>query len=154
LVPEQTQAPTPPVVTPPAPPPAAPPPVVTAPPAAPTPDNSAAAREAAVTEMLLRYTAAVEARSLDALKRVWPGLSGAALQALRTEFRNTSRISVEIVEPRLSLSADTGTVNFIRRYDVVTVEGQQLHSESQATMDVRRTGSSWVIERIRFIPIR
>jgi hypothetical protein len=85
---------------------------------------------------------------------VWPGLSGAALQALRTEFLNTSRISVEIVEPRLSLSADTGTVTFIRRYDVVTVEGQQLHSESQATMDVRRTGSSWVIERIRFIPIR
>jgi serine/threonine protein kinase len=153
-VPEQTQAPTPPVVTPPAPPPAAPPPAVTAPPAAPTVDNSAAAREAAVTEMLLRYTAAVEARSLDALKRVWPGLSGAALQALRTEFLNTSRISVEIVEPRLSLSADTGTVTFIRRYDVVTVEGQQLHSESQATMDVRRTGSSWVIERIRFIPIR
>ena len=140
----------------PAPPPAATPPPAPTPAltAAPTVENSAAAREAAVSEMLLRYTAAVEARSLDALKRVWPGLSGAALQALRTEFQNASRISVEIVEPRLSLSADTGTVSFIRRYDVVTVEGQQLHSESQATMDVRRTGSSWVIERIRFIPIR
>jgi tetratricopeptide (TPR) repeat protein len=152
--PEQTQAATPGPAAPGPPPPAAPPPAVSAPPAAPTIDNSAAAREAAVAEMLLRYTAAVEARSLDALKRVWPGLSGAALQALRTEFMNTSRISVEIVEPRMSLSADAGTVSFIRRYDVVTVEGQQLHSESQATMDVRRTGSSWVIERIRFIPIR
>ena len=153
--PEQTQVATPPPVVPsPAPPPAAPPPAVTAPPAAPTVDNSAAAREAAVAEMLLRYTAAVEARSLDALKRVWPGLSGTALQAMRSEFMNASRISVEIVEPRMSLSADTGTVNFIRRYDVVTVEGQPLHSESQAMMDVRRTGSSWVIERIRFVPIR
>ena len=87
--------------------------------------------------MLLRYTAAVEARSLDALKRVWPGLSGIPLQAMRSEFQNASRISVEIIEPRMSLSADTGTVNFIRRYDVVTVEGQPLHSESQAMMDVR-----------------
>ena len=38
--------------------------------------------------------------------------------------------------------------------DVVTVEGARLHSESHATMDVRRAGPSWVIDRIRFVPIR
>ena len=61
---------------------------------------------------------------------------------------------MEIVDPRISGSGDHATVSFIRRYDVVTVEGQPLHSESHATMDVRRAGASWVIEGIRFVTIR
>lgn len=101
--------------------------------------------------MLTRYKSALESRNLDALMRVWPG---AAQEALRKQFQDATRISVEIVDPRISGSGDNATVSFIRRYDVVTIEGQRLHSESQATMDVRRAGASWVIERIRLVPIR
>jgi tetratricopeptide (TPR) repeat protein len=113
--------------------------------------REAAAREAAVADVLGRYESAVESRSLDAMKRIWPGLNA---DAMRREFEHASRISVEIVDPRITVSGDTATVTFVRRYDVVTVEREPLHSESHATMDLRRSGNSWVIERIRFVQTR
>jgi serine/threonine protein kinase len=150
--PEPTQVPAPvppaPTVTPPAP---SPPPAAAS---APAVETSAAARDAAIADVLTRYKSALESRNLDALSRLWPGLSGQALERVRSEFRQSTRISVEIVDPHISGSGDTATVSCIRRYDVVTVEGQPLHSEEHATMDVRRAGASWVIERIRFVTIR
>ena len=116
--------------------------------------REAAAREAAVADVLARYASAVEARDLAALKRIWPSLAGREQEALRVQFRNTSRISVDIADPRITLSGDTATVNFIRRYEVVTVEGLPLQSASHATMDLRRSGNSWVIDRIRFVEIK
>ena len=138
--------------------PAAPTPPVAAPASAPAPPVSAApsaealaaAREAAIGDLLTRYRSALEARNLDALKRLWPGLTVPAQEAMRIEFQHASRITVEIVDPRITGTGDTATVNFIRRYEVFTVEGEPLQSESHATMEVRLTGGSWVIERIRF----
>jgi serine/threonine-protein kinase len=113
--------------------------------------KEAAAREAAIADVLTRYVAAVESRNLEALRRVWPNLN---VTAMRDEFRNAASIQMEVVDPRISISGDTATITFVRRYDVVTVERQSLHSESHATMDLRRAGASWLIERIRFVPIR
>ena len=141
--------PPPPAPKPPAPTPA-PPPAGRAetPPAAPAP-------EVAVRELLAQYKAALEARSLDALKRVWPSLSGGPLDAIRNEFRQARQITVDIIEPQISLSGATGTVTFIRRYEMVTVEGlRPPRVESRTTMDVRRNGDGWVIERIRFGSVR
>jgi predicted amino acid dehydrogenase len=132
-------------VTAPAPPPPSPPPET--PPPAPNPETG-------VAELLARYKSALEARDLDALKRVWPGLSGNAQNAIRDEFRHASQIGVEIVDPRTSVSGATGTVSFLRRYELVTVEGQRLRTETRTTMELRRSGSTWVIERIRFEPAR
>jgi hypothetical protein len=125
---------------------------VPAAPVAPPPPSAeavAAARDAAITDLLARYKAAVEGRSLDAVKRIWPGISGREQEALRDEFRLASSITVNILNPRITATTDTATVTFIRDY-VVVKEGQQLHSQSDATMDVRRNGASWVIDRIRF----
>jgi serine/threonine protein kinase len=152
----------------PAPPTPAPPPTTTAPtttvpptttvapttttvaqPAAPA-QPSAAERDAAIADVLARYKAAVESRSLDALKRIWPGLPE---QAMRDEFRQATSISVGIVDPKITATNDTATVTFVRHYEVVK-EGQRLQSQSNATMELRRSGNSWVIDHIRFIPRR
>jgi hypothetical protein len=131
--------------------PAPPAPAPTATPApAPTAEGLAAARDAAISDLLGRYVSALESRNLDALKRLWPGLTGQAQEAMRIEFQHANRINVQIVDPRITGTGDAATVTFIRRYEVVTGEGQQLRSESHATMDVRRAGGAWVIERIRF----
>ena len=53
-----------------------------------------------------------------------------------------------------SVSGATGTVSFLRRYELVTVEGQRLRTETRTTMEIRRSGPTWVIERIRFEPAR
>jgi tetratricopeptide (TPR) repeat protein len=108
----------PPVVQPPPPTPTPPAPTPAPPPAARAETSPAApAPEVAVRELLEKYKAALEARSLDALKRVWPSLSGGQQEAIRDQFRQARQITVDIIEPQISLSGATGTVTFIRRYE-------------------------------------
>jgi hypothetical protein len=102
-----------------------------------------------ITDLLGRYKAAIEGRNIDAVKRIWPAMSAREHGALRDEFRRASSISVNILNPRIAGTADAATVTFIRDYEVVA-EGQQLHTQSNATMEVRRSGASWLIESIRF----
>jgi hypothetical protein len=115
----------------------------------PSPEAIAAAREAAITDLIGRYKAAIEGRNLDAVKRIWPGISAREQEALRDEFRLATSINLDILSPKIVAAADTGTVTFIRHYEVVK-EGQRLQSQSNATMEVRRNGTSWVIDRLRF----
>ena len=81
-------------------------------------------------------------------------LGGPPQDRIRDEFKHASQISVEIADPHVQVSGATATATFLRRYDILTVEGQRLHSESQCVMELRRNGNNWVIERIRFTPLR
>jgi eukaryotic-like serine/threonine-protein kinase len=147
----------PPVTPPPAPAPAATP-VPTAPAAAapippPAPETAQPpAAEERITDLLARYKEALESKSFDQLKRLWPSLSGGAESALRQEFQHAARITVDIADPKISVSGGSGRVTFVRRYGLVTVEGQRLQSTSDAVMDVRRAGNTWVIDSIHFTP--
>jgi eukaryotic-like serine/threonine-protein kinase len=158
-------APAPAVATPPAPVTSAPPtaPATSAPP--PTPATSSApavSKPAAVeaptltaeraAELLQRYKASLEAKSLDQLKRLWPSLGGAPEAALRQEFQHATRISVGISDIQVSASAGSGRITFVRSYGLVTVDGQRPQSTSLATMDVHRTGDVWLIDSIQFTP--
>ncbi len=150
----------PPAVTPGLPPPPPPAPAPPTPPA-PTPttstspppateSSSRAAAEEAIRELLGRYDSALESRSIDALKRLWPSLSGAQQGAIENDFRNANRIRVEIIEPRIAMSGGTATVNFLRRYELMTVDNQRLSSDTPTTMMLRRADGHWIIESIRF----
>jgi serine/threonine protein kinase len=135
-----------PVVTsaPPAPPPPTPPPPVEE-----SSSRSAAADEG-VEQLLAHYKAALENRDLDALRKIWPGLTEPSANAIRNDFQNASRLTVGILDPRISASGASGTVTFRRRYEIQTRDGQRLRTETQTTMTVRRTTAGWVIESIRF----
>jgi hypothetical protein len=130
--------------------PAAPDPVAPAPSAAPAAQGPSA--EERITELLGHYKDALEARSLDQLKRWWPSLSGTAEAAIRQEFQHASRIAVAMDDIHIAVNGDTGTVTFLRRYSLVTVEGQRLQHTTRATMDVRRAAGGWVIGALRFSP--
>jgi serine/threonine-protein kinase len=116
-------------------------------PAQPTATELTAAREAQISDVLARYKAAVESRNIEALKRIWPGLPE---QALRDEFHHASSINVGISDTRISSTTDTATVTFVRHYAVV-LDGKPYKSESDATMDLRRSSNAWIIERLRFV---
>jgi tetratricopeptide (TPR) repeat protein len=138
--------------------PAAPPVAVPAPPAAPPKQPAAetapppqVSPTSAIQEILDRYTAALEGRSMESLKRVWPGLDNAQESAIRRDFQNARRIEVEIVDPQITVNGTRATVTFIRRYQVHTVDGQQLRSpDSRTTMTLQRVGTAWTIDRITF----
>jgi hypothetical protein len=104
--------------------------------------------------MLAQYKTALESKDFDALKKVWPGLTGAAATAIQNEFQHASRITVDVLEPRISASGASGTVTFRRRYELQTRDGQHLRTETQTTMAVHRTPTGWVIESVRFSQAR
>jgi serine/threonine-protein kinase len=108
----------------------------------------------AIAELLDRYKRALESRSIDSMKRIWPGLSGTQEEAIRSEFRNTRQIAVDIVSPQISVNGSTGTVRFVRRYQLNTVDGQQLRSESRVTMNVQLVGETWTISQVQYVLIR
>jgi hypothetical protein len=116
-----------------------------------TPEPSA---DSLIAELLVRYEAALESRSMTALKRLWPGLSGGQESAIRDEFQHASRIDVEITSPRIDVAGATATVTFMRVYQLLTTDGQRPSSRSIATMSLRRTAAGWVIDQLRFDPLR
>ena len=143
-------------------PPAPPPPVQQAAPQQPASPQTAPAEPAppaplpasGVIEVLNRYRAALENRSLDALKRVWPGLSGAQESALRSDFQNAARIEVDIMSPQIAINGTNATATFIRGYQVHTKDGQRLRTETRTTMSLQRSGNVWVIEHIRYEAVK
>ena len=144
----------------PAPAPAAPSAPAATPPAQPAPDpavaaaTAAAAAQSAIRELLSRYEQALEGRSIEALKGIWPSLGGTQQTTIRTGFEHASRIDVDIVDPRITVSGATATVTFLRRYEVLTDDRQVQRADRNTTMTLIRTDGSWVIEQIRFGPVR
>ncbi|MEN3339043.1 MAG: eukaryotic-like serine/threonine-protein kinase [Acidobacteriota bacterium] len=112
------------------------------------------APEEAISQLLARYKAALEARDLDALRKIWPGLTEFSANAIRNDFQNATRLTVDVLEPRIVASGASGTVTFRRRYELQTHDGQRLRTETQTTMAVRRGTGGWIIESVRFSPAR
>lgn len=128
----------------------APPPSPPSPPSTPSTPPPAPPPAAAVSAVLQAYRSALEARSLTALQRIWPGLRGAELDALRNEFEHSSRIEVDLLNPNITVDGDTATATFVRRYGLVTVDGQRLQTDNATTMTLTRSDGDWIITRLRF----
>ena len=97
---------------------------------------------------------------LGAFGTVYATMGIGYIFAARSPMRNIAWIQVAIArgtaESLFSLyCVATGMVTFVRRYDLVTVEGQRLHSEARTVMEVRRMPSgAWVSRKAtqRFTP--
>jgi hypothetical protein len=120
-------------------------------PAPAEPTAPAASPSAGIPELLERYESALETRNLDAMKRIWPTLSGTQEAAFRRDFQNARRIDVEIVSPQISVNGNTATAQFTRRYRLETTDGQRVGSESRTTMTLQRVGQTWTITQIQFV---
>jgi serine/threonine-protein kinase len=137
-----------------APPPLIPPVVRTPPPASTVPVDNSKALEDGVRDLIRRYEQALESRSVETLKRLWPSLEGAQEAAIRQEFANTRRIDVEISNIDVAVSGQTATATFVRRYQLFTVDGQSPLRLSRTTLNARRNGGDWLIERVRFEAVK
>jgi hypothetical protein len=123
------------------------------PPAPAQPDPIPA--DVGVRDLVRRYGQALEARSIDALKRIWPSLSGAQEDALRKEFSYARQINVQAGNVEITATpGNTASAVFLRRYELVTVDGQRLLTNSRTFITARRSGEAWVIEKVRFEAVR
>ena len=123
----------------------APAPIVSPPPAAPQPPPEAGVRAA-----LAQYTAALEARDVGAMKRVWPSLSGDLEKGIRDDFENARQIDVEIGDERIDVAGDTATVTCLRSYRIQTRDGHRLATENRTIITLHKSGRSWIIQSMRF----
>jgi serine/threonine protein kinase len=128
-----------------------PPPKPEPPPAPPVQSGPSAQDQ--ITAVVERYRAALEQRSVAALKAVWPGLSGAQQTAIESEFANARAIEVQLASPRIQVTGTSATVVTRRQYRLRTRDGQQLSSESITTIALRQAGGTWVIESVRYQPV-
>ena len=121
------------------------PPAPAAPQAVPEPPPEAGVRAA-----LAQYAAALEARDLGAMKRIWPSLSGDLEQGIRDDFQNAREIDVEIANERIDVTGDSATVTCLRRYRIQTRDGHRLATENRTIITLHKTGRSWSIQSMRF----
>jgi ketosteroid isomerase-like protein len=100
--------------------------------------------------VLTRYESALEARSLEALRRIWPTLAGSQQSSIRNEFEQARGIEVDVVDPQIAVAGNAATVTFVRHYELLPKNGPPQRADRSATMTLRRTDGGWVIEQIRF----
>ena len=117
--------------------------------AAPPPERVEESPTAAAQAILARYRAALEARDIGALKRIWPSLSGRQEDALRNEFEHSRAIAVGSRRRRHPSTSGGATVTCRRSYAVTTADGQTLSTATTMIMTLARRDGAWSIDTIR-----
>jgi hypothetical protein len=130
------------------------PPPAPAPAATPAPAGPPAARTeenpvSAVQAVLAKYRAALESRDINALKRIWPSLSGRQEDAIRNEFEHSRGIAVGIDGVDIRPTSSGATLTCHRSYAVTTADGKTLRTATQMSMTLARRDGAWTIETIR-----
>ena len=107
--------------------------------------------EQVIAGVIRQYVAALEARDLGALRRVWPSLGGAQERGIREDFENARTIEVTIEGLRTEAAGDTATVTCLRRYRLETRDGHRNQADTPTVIGLRKTSpGTWVIESIRY----
>ena len=99
--------------------------------------------------MLARYRAALESRDINALKRIWPALSGRQEDAIRNEFEHSRAITVGLEGVDIRPAGNGATVTCRRSYAVTTADGQTLRTATTMVMTLSHRENAWTIEAIR-----
>jgi hypothetical protein len=104
--------------------------------------------ENTIDRVIAQYVTGLETRNLAAIKQVWPSLDPNQERAIQAEFQNARSVEASFAEPRITINGDTTTATGVRKYSLVTQDGQRLSRETTTTLTLRRSGAGWVIERV------
>ena len=125
----------------------APPPAAAPAPRDPSPDPRTS-DHAAVLDAIRRYAAAYQSLSSAEVARTMPSLTSEQLRRLDRDFSNYRRYGVEVRDERISMDGATATVTceIVRSYQ--TKNGVTGRNAVASVFHLRRSGSSWIIERL------
>jgi serine/threonine-protein kinase len=102
-----------------------------------------------VDAALERYRLAFEHRSIDELRRVWPGLTRQEQSAFQDFFRNARAVSMELrVQGDPEISADSATVRATRSMQMTSERGREPAQSNPVIIRLRRSGAEMVIESV------
>jgi hypothetical protein len=135
-----------PAVTPPPQRPAAAAPTST--PSTPPPTSPVESDEAQIRGVLRTYERAIETKSVDLFRSVWPGLSATEENRLRAAFGQVDSQQVDITVNELRIDGRTATVRIARR-DTIMTGGRRQTNSSRQTLRMEKAASGWIITEIR-----
>jgi len=125
--------------------PAPPPPPAPAPAPAPQPDPSEQ-----IHRLFAEYGDAIEARSVDAIRRVYPGLSPAQSREWEEFFRGVHDVDVELDVTALNVTGDSAAAQLAGVYVFEDPGTRRTKRESVAFQaQLRRMGGRWRIASLR-----
>jgi serine/threonine protein kinase len=104
----------------------------------------------AIAAALLRYADSLQARDIQMLKSVFPTLPVQQEEAIRQEFRIARQIEVRLSGIDTKVNGDSATAIAQRKYVMVTTDGHRLQTDTRTVISLHRSGSSWLIEGIRY----
>jgi hypothetical protein len=117
-------------------------------------NETADSPERLIRAVLAEYSAAIQRSDLNALKRLWPTITGKQMLAYRAEFAQARIIRVDLLEPKIDLNGDAAVVAARRRSVVMTSSGTTTHVLTTATLRLRQAASGWTIEDVQYQPPR
>jgi Protein kinase domain len=101
----------------------------------------------AISALVQRYKASLEARDIDALKATWPS---APEKELRQNFEFVRSWRVDLQPTEIQITGDTATVACRRRDEMVATDGTKVPPRSSsARFSLRKRAGSWIIEGIQ-----
>ena len=120
----------------------------------PAPPPSLEDSQQAISAVLQRYAASLKSRDVQMLKSVWPTLTSEQEEAIREEFKNTREIEVRLSGISTKVNGDLAVATAQRTYMIQTMDGHRLQTDTRTIINLRRSGKSWTIEKIRFENVR
>jgi hypothetical protein len=110
--------------------------------------------ERMIRGVLNAYSTAIQRSDLNALKRLWPTITGKQMLAYRAEFAQTRVLRIDMLEPKIDVNGDAAVVTARRRSVVLASSGTTTHVLTTATLRLRHEASGWTIEDVQYQPAR
>jgi hypothetical protein len=105
--------------------------------------------DALVRGVLRTYERAIETKSVDLFRSVWPGLSAAEENRLRASFNEIDSQQVDIVINELRIEGRTATVRISRRDTMTMRGGRRQTASSRPTLRLEKRAAGWIITEIK-----
>jgi hypothetical protein len=112
------------------------------------PSDPRAADEAAIRQLLARYEQAYEGLNSAAVGALIPSLSAVQLRDLGRDLANYRRYTVDLRDEHIVIADGTATVTCQVLRSFETRSGVAGSNAVPSTFHLRRSGTSWTIERV------
>jgi len=102
-----------------------------------------------VRSAVAEYAQAIESRDIDAVRRVYPGLTSAQQSGLERFFQASRRINVTFRVTSIDINGNSAEARLVGTYDYVTVDGQSQSQPVSVGATFRNNGSVWRLVSVR-----
>jgi serine/threonine protein kinase len=103
--------------------------------------------DAAIRRVVATYARAIEGKDLQLFRSVKPNMSAVEQRRIEEGFRAVTSQRVDVTILAIEQRGQEASVR-LRRRDVIQAGGRQQTADSQQTMTLTKTGTSWVIREI------